>query len=78
MRWRQEEEGGEEEEEEGSVEGFAMSLLLVLWRGPVEKDRHVLLLASSLRVAVATASVADEERARREPQAKEGVRKARE
>ena len=60
---------------------MAMSLLLVLCRGPVEKERHVLLLlavlASSLRVAAATASVADEERARREPQAKEGVRNAR-
>jgi len=82
MRCRQEEDEGEVEEEEGGeVEGLAMSLLLVLWRGPVEKKRHVLLvlavLASSLRVAAATASVADEERARREPQAKEGVRKAR-
>jgi len=47
----------------------------------VEKERHVLLvlavLASSLRVAAAMASVADKERARREPKAKEGVRKAR-
>ena len=75
MRWRQEEEGGEEEEE-GSAGSIA--LLVALCRDPVEKERHVLVLASSLRVAVATASVADEERARREPQAKEGVRKARE